>query len=114
MTQIDNLTNFADQNTILELEDGTSASLDVVFNASTERWVASVSYAGKTINSIGLCAFPNVLRQWKNIFPFGLACVTADQTDPFDINDFSSGRVKMYLLNEADILQIESDVFTAP
>jgi len=114
MTQIDNLTDFADQQTILILDDGTTVSFDVTFNAAAERWVSNVSYAGKTVNGIGLCAHPNILRQWKNIFPFGISCVTADQTDPFDINDFVSERVKMYLLNAEDVLQVERDVFTAP
>lgn len=114
MTQIDNLTDFANQQTVLILDNGTTAAVDFVYNASTERWTISVTYGTKVINGIGLCDSPNILRQWKNVLPFGLACVTADQTDPFNINDFATGRVKMYLLNAADVLQVETDVFTAP
>lgn len=114
MTQIDNLTDFANQQTVLVLNDGTTAILDIVFNGSTERWVASVTYGEKVFNGIGLCTVPNILRQWKNVIPFGLAVVTADQTDPFDINDFSTERVKLYLLDEADVEQVEREVFTAP
>lgn len=114
MTQIDNLTDFANQQTVLILDDGNTAAVNFVFDAATERWVISVTYGTKVLNGIGLCCSPNILRQWKNVLPFGLACVTADQTDPFDINDFASGRVKMYLLTAADVEQVERDVFTAP
>lgn len=114
MTKIDNLTNFADQQSDLILDDGSVASLNMVYNASTERWIANVFYNGKTYNGIGLCDHPNILRQWKNVLPFGLSVATSDQTDPFDINDFSSGRVGMFLLNSADVQQIENDIFTAP
>lgn len=114
MTQIDNLTDFANQQTVLILDDGTTAAVDLVFHGGTERWIMSVEYLGRSYNGIGLCDHPNILRQWKNTLPFGLACVTADQTDPFNVNDFSTERVKMYLLNAADVLQVETDVFTAP
>ena len=114
MTQIDNLTSFADQDTILFLADGSSVPLNLTFHAASERWVASISYGAININGIGVCAHPNLLRQWKNVLPFGISCVTADMTDPFDINDFSTGRVLLYLLNSEDVLQVESQVFTAP
>lgn len=114
MTQIDNLTNFSNQQVVLILTDGTSAVLNLIFNAATQRWTMNVQYLTKIINGIGLCTFPNILRQWKNIFPFGLAVITADQTDPFTVNDFITGRVKMYLLNSDDVKQVEIDVFTAP
>lgn len=114
MTQIDNLTNFSVQETALLLEDGTSAIMGLVFNGATQRWVMSMQYGTKTINSIGLCTYPNMLRQWKNIFPFGIAVATSDQTDPFTVDDFISGRVKVYLLNAADVIGVEQDIFTAP
>lgn len=114
MTLVDNLTNFALQQTVLILEDGTTATLTITYNAATERWVMDLSYNNTTINGLGLCTYPNIIRQWKNVLPFGIAIVTADQTDPFDINDFADGRAKMYLLNAADVKQVETDVFTAP
>lgn len=114
MTLIDNLTNFANQQTTLILDDGTTVDLVLLFNAATDRWVMSVTYLDKIIESLGLCTLPNVLRQWMNVLPFGIACVTADQTDPFDINDFSTGRVKLYLLTAADVAQIETKIYTAP
>lgn len=110
-SQITNLTNFADQITQLQLPDGTIATMELIYQGATERWITNVSYGSFTANSIGLCCYPNILRQWKEILPFGIACVTADQTDPFDINDFSTGRVSIYLLDQTDISTIENTVF---
>lgn len=113
-TQITNLTNFADQVTQLQLTDGTIATMELIYQGAAERWIMNVSYGTFTANGIGVCTYPNMLRQWKEILPFGIAFVTADQTDPFDINDFSTGRVTVYLLNSTDISTIETEVFGGP
>lgn len=110
---ITNLTNFADQLVSLQLDDGSPMSVELIYQGATERWQINVSYPTLNFlaNGLSLCCYPNVLRQWGNILPFGIACVTSDQTDPFDINDFSSGRVQLYLLNQSDISEITSVVF---
>lgn len=114
MTLVDNLTNFADQSVVLILADGSTAALEIFYNGATQRWIANISYEDITINGFGLCCYPNILRQWRNILPFGISIVTANQTDPFDINDFSSGRVNMYLLSQEDVAAVEIDLFGAP
>ena len=110
---INNLTNYADQVTVVQLSDGSSASIEFIFNGTTEAWTANITYGNTTINSLGLCCYPNILRQWRNIIPFGLAIVTTDQTNPFDINDFASGRVLVYVLTQAEVAEIEATVFGA-
>lgn len=113
-SQIENLTNFADQVTQLQLLDGTIATMELIYQGAPERWIMNLTYNGQSYNGIGVCTFPNIIRQYKNILPFGLAFVTADQTDPFDINDFSNGRVSVYLLDQEDVATIESTVFGGP
>lgn len=110
-TQITNLTNFADQITQLQLVDGSIVTMELIYQGATERWIMNISYGDFEDDGIGVCCYPNLLRQWKEILPFGIACVTADQTDPFDINDFATGRAIIYLLDSADIIQIENTVF---
>lgn len=53
----------------------------------------------------------NALRQYKRLIPFGFAFVAEGSVEPFDINDFSSGRVSMYVLNSDEVKQIESEVY---
>ena len=113
-TQVTNLTAFADQVTFLQLADGTSVSMELIFNGTTERWTANITYGAVTINGLGLCCHPNILRQWMNILPFGLSVVTADQTDPFNVNDFSTGRALLYVLDASDVAYVEANVFGSP
>lgn len=108
---IGNLTNFADQLTNLQLADGSVASMELIFQGATERWIMNITYGTFIANGIGVCCYPNLLRQWREILPFGLACTSNNQTDPFNINDFASGRVLMYILTQADITAIETTVF---
>lgn len=112
-TQLTNLSNFADQTLVLQLPDGTTANLELIYQGASERWLMNISYASFTRNGLNICCYPNMLRQYKEILPFGLAFVTVDQTDPVDINDFSTGRVLVYLLDQSDIASIESDVFAS-
>lgn len=114
MTLVDNLTAFSDQTSDLILEDGTVANVRFKFDGATERWRLDVTYGTHILNGIGLCCFPNILRQWRKVIPFGLACVAAGQVDPFRSVDFSTGRVKMYLLNATDVAAVEVDVLGAP
>lgn len=108
MTLIDNLTAFSDQVTNLLLTDGTVATVRFKFDGATERWRIDVTHGTHVLNGIGLCCSPNILSQWRDVIPFGLACVTADQTDPFRSTDFAVGRVKMYLLDRADVASVET------
>ena len=107
---IDNLTNFADQLATIQLADGTTFDLELMFHGATQRWVANVTYGDASIMGIGVCCHPNLLRQWMNVLPFGLACTTQDLTDPFDISDFSTGRVLLYVLDPSDVAEVEASI----
>lgn len=108
---LNNLTSFADQVTVLQLPDGSTANMELIYQGATERWVMNISYDSFTADGIGVCCYPNLLRPWEKILPFGIACVSANQTDPFTVSDFSSGRVSLYLLTKADVSEIETTVF---
>jgi hypothetical protein len=112
MTKIDNLTSSADQTSTLILPDNTYARLRLRYRPRTQRWVADVSYPARSFvaKGINLCCFPNVLRAWRELIPFGLAFMTSDFTDPFDINDFATGRVVAYLLDATDVAAVENTI----
>lgn len=121
MTLVDNLTDASDQISTLILPDNTAATLRLRFRPRTSRWLADVGYppvtlAGKPfqVNGLNLCCFPNVLRPWRGILPFGLAFMTADFTDPFQLQDFASGRVAVYLLTPADVAAVEASIIGSP
>lgn len=116
MTLVDNLTDAADQTTTLILPDNTAATLRLRFRPRTKRWTADVAYAPANFaaNGINVCCLPNILRAWRRVIPFGLAFMTADFTDPFQLEDFLSQRVSVYLLTAADVAAVEATVIGRP
>lgn len=117
MTLVDNLTDAADQTTALILPNNTAATLRLRYRPRTQRWTADVGYATNNfqVNGLNVCTFPNILRPWRRIIPFGLAFVTAGfATDPFDLNDFLTGRCSVYLLSAEDVAAVEATVIGRP
>lgn len=66
-----------------------------------------IEYQGKSARGIKIVRGPNILTRNKNTLPFGLSVTVADNYEPFLINDFSSGRVKMFLLTSAEVQEID-------
>ncbi len=111
MLLISNLSDEADQISKVVLDDGSVAAFEFFYRPAIERWMMSVSHPDLVVNLINLCAGPNVLRSWRNVIPFGLACVSTDGADPFYIEDFASGRITLYVLNQAEVAAVEATVF---
>lgn len=124
MNQINNLTDQADQLTRLILADGSLVNVELIFTAATARWIMNVTWpappAGSITlpegtfqaNGIGIAVMPNLLRQWREVIPFGIACLTTDGADPVNVDDFITGRAQLYLLSETDVAAVETGVFT--
>ena len=66
-------------------------------------WFISFSYLDFTANSIRVVTSGNFLHQFRNLIPFGLSCVVEGNQEPMLQKDFSSGRAKLYLLNQAEV-----------
>ena len=117
MNSIQGLGNEAYQNLQLLLDDGSIATFEFKYRPMTRRWTLDVQHAvlpnGK-VYSLNVCAYANLLRPWRNIIPFGLACVTQTGVDPFNLDDFRSGRATLYLLTAADVSSVEQLAFGAP
>lgn len=116
MVLIDNLSDAADQETGLQLSDGSVGSLELIYQPTTSRWIFNFThpaFEGGALNGQMLCVHPNILRQFKNNIPFGLAVVSATGNDPVNVTDFADGSVKLYLLDAADVAAVEEAFFGA-
>ena len=111
MKQITELTNDSKQLYTVIGENGEQIKFNLYYYATQESWYFDISYLTTTINGLKLTNFPNILRQWKNILPFGLACTVTDGFDPYYIDDFVNGRVSVFLLNSDDVTTVEQQVF---
>lgn len=115
MIQITNISTDAHQKTTVLLADNTSVVITLDFLPATGRWVASVTRDLFSLKSVALCVHPNLLRSYRQVIPFGLACVASDGVDPFDIEDFESERIKLYILDntngETDVNRVEAEMY---
>lgn len=108
MYKIDGLTNDALQTHKLVLFDGSILSLTFYFVPMQYCWmIKNLTYGDFQINNMRICVNPNMLFQWKNILPFGLACFSTSQREPSQLEDFSSGASTLYILDEAEVAEFE-------
>lgn len=114
MNVITTLTQYPNQLHTLVLEDNNTAEMKLFYCARMQSWFINLNYEDVTINGIKLVLHPNILRQFRRYLPFGLSIYTeGDLVEPFEIEAFSSGRVKIGILNSDEIKEIETDIYNA-
>ena len=111
MQQITSITDAPNQQMTISLQDGTKLSMSFGYSKENYGWYFTnlnwnngvwVECGRRIVNS------GNMLRQYKNILTFGLACFTAGNREPTQIEDFSSGASSLYVLTPAEVLAFES------
>ncbi len=111
MNQIDNITDQASQETQVVLDDGSVAILDLYFDGATQHWRMDITHPLLEVQGINICNFPNILRPWRNLINFGIACITTSGQDPVNVDDFTNGNAALFTLNAADVLAAETTIF---
>lgn len=108
MYLIQNLTSDSVQSMNLTLPDGTQLSMTIRFVPMQYSWViTTLTYQSFTLNGFKIINSPNMLRQWKNVIPFGLACYATDTRDPSLQQDFSTAHNSLYILSAEEVAQVE-------
>ena len=114
MIQIQNLTDSSDQITAIQLQDGSTATLELIYLGAVQRWVFNLThpdFPNGALQGQMLCQHPNILRQFRNVLDFGMACVSSNGNDPVQIEDFANGNITIFMLDSADVTFVEQNVF---
>lgn len=111
MQQITSITNSSNQKFNLILENNETVDFRLYYLGRQASWFYDFTYKNLTVNCSRVVLTPNALRQFKNVISFGISFDAESFIEPFNINDFSSGRVNMYVLNSDEVKQIESEIF---
>lgn len=90
---------------------GLSIAMTLRFMPRIQKWIAGFVAGTESIQGIAVTTSPNILRQFRNTIPFGIACLTASGLDPFALNDFFDQNSNLYLLDAADVETIEQGYF---
>jgi len=88
------------------IENGDSIQITLTFKPSIKMWYMDLEWNSFIVNGLRVCNSPNLLQQYDKIIPFGLNVNVIDDTEPFIINDLSSGRVLLGVLTPEEVEQI--------
>lgn len=113
MKQVTNLTDSPNQRFQITLDNGELAEFRLYYYVTQNSWFFDFSYNDYTCNCERVVLTYNALRHLKNIIPFGISFLTDGEAEPFKIDDFSSQRVKMYILNQEEVKEIENEIYYA-
>lgn len=123
MQEVQNLTNDASQTVNLVLDDSSILNLSLYFKQSINSWIFDLKRNDFYLYGQRLVCSPNLLRQFKNIIPFGLSIISNDNLDPCLLSDFVNNgtnistqtfqerRIRIFLLSSTDVNQVESDFY---
>lgn len=109
MFRIQNITSYPYQGKSLVLPDGTRVEIDIQFFPLRKCWVIKrLSYQDFLLHSYKIVNGTNILRQFKNILPFGLACYDPSGRDPQFLEDFTEqGSHRLFILTQDEVQRYE-------
>lgn len=101
MIQIQRITANPLQQQTLVLDDGTSFAITMYFMPMQLGWFfTNITYGNFVLNGIRITNNPNMLFQFQNLVPFGIACFSTGNREPSLQDDFVSGASKLYILSQ--------------
>lgn len=104
MYSIQQITTDPRQKMTLVLPDGSSIQLMLYFVPMQYGWfIPELIYNGFTLKGLRITNSPNMLHQFRNQIPFGLACFSDADREPSQQQDFISGASKLYILTQAEV-----------
>lgn len=109
MIQITSILATPDQNFQTSLADSSIIRFELFFRPRIPAFFVNISWGSFAINGLKLCNHINILWQFRNL-PFGLTINLDDGTEPYLIDDFSTGRAQFYVLEQADLALLKGIV----
>ena len=104
MNLITNITDDTLQTSQLILPDGSQILLTIQFKPMQFGWfIQTLTYGNLTIQGRRIFVSPNILQQFCNQLPFGIACSSVNNREPSQQQDFSSGNCQLFLLTAAEV-----------
>lgn len=109
MIQITSIINTPDQTFQTSLADGSLIRFELIFRPRIPAFFLNLTWKTFTINGLKLANSLNLLGQFRSL-PFGIMVLLPDGTEPYLIDDFTTGRAQFYVLEQADLDYIKTQV----
>lgn len=108
MFLIQQITSDPYQKQTLILSDGSSLSITMLFIPMQLGWfITELSYKDFSLKGLRISVMPNMLHQFRNQLPFGLACISSQKREPTQQDDFFTGTMKLYILSADEVAEYE-------
>lgn len=107
MYLIEGISKYSFQKQRLILPNGDPCVLTIQYKPLQYGWfITELSYdpTDFLVKGARIVVSPNMLYQYRNRIPFGLACFTKNNQEPTLQEDFGSGFARLYILSEAEVL----------
>lgn len=118
MIKINSLTNQAAQTVNLAIPDGTRATLNLYWRPQQNGWFFDLEWPGSaaiatpfSTKNRRVVTSGNLLRQYRELIPFGLAVFTPDNSDPSTLACWADGSATLVLLDTTDVAAVEAQVY---
>ena len=103
MFKIEGFTSSPKQEKTIILPDDTEFTILLRFVDSQFGWfIDDITYADFNVKGIKIVRSLNLLDQWRNVIPFGIACLSSEEREPYFIEDFERDFCSLFLLINND------------
>lgn len=99
---LDTLNDNAYQTVSFDTNEGERVKLTFRFIPSQETWIFDVESSSLTVYGLALSAFVNLLDPYHNIISWGMYVWSKDGFDPWRIDDFATGRIRVAVLEDLE------------
>ena len=87
-----------------------TAFFSLYFKPRQFTWFYDLKFANFEVLGERLAVSPNLLRQFKNRIPFGVAIFGPELVDPYSVDAFLKGW-KFYILTQTEVSEVEADFY---
>lgn len=110
MEQIQCLTDDPRQKFQLTVENNT-LYVTLYFYQTQKSWFMDIEYNEYVCKGLRVVLSVNTLRQMRNILPFGIMFECDNYAEPYALDDFSSGRIQMFILSQDEVNEFEEEYY---
>ena len=99
---LETLTNNAFQTISFDTNKGERVKLTFRFIPGQETWFFDVESPSLTVYGLALTAFENILDPYHNVISWGMYVWSKDGFDPWKIDDFTTGRIRIAIIEDLE------------
>lgn len=104
MYRIQQITVDPIQKQSLLLTDGSAVTIQMRFVEQQYGWfIDELTHGDFTLKGLRITNHYNMLMPFRNRIPFGLACISDNDREPTQKEDFFSEASKLYILSEDEV-----------